>query len=148
MIPQRFSDEGPRADAALEKTLRIKLRIGVENRETGDSQGCCEGAAGRNLLPWSQPAAKNRVAKAGVDLAMERCSQIPTDGDERDDSGDEVGHYLNLSGYGELGASGQNGMPILTRLRLDAAAAKRATNFAATRKMMHAGAMPGDSAAV
>jgi hypothetical protein len=49
---------------------------------------------------------------------------IPIDGDERDDSGDEVSHFLHCSGYGEMRANSQDGMPVSARFRLDAGARK------------------------
>jgi hypothetical protein len=86
-------DKGAGADAAFEVALGEELRIGIEDGKAGDGEFGGEGAAGGNLLAGGEIAAKDGVAEACVDLAMEGGGGLTIDRDDGDDACGNVEHW-------------------------------------------------------
>jgi len=91
LFGERCGDEGAGADFTGEVALGEKLRVGVENRETGDAELRGQLAGGGNAFGGAQLAAQNGGAKAIIDLLMERVCGIAVDGEKGKEDGGAAG---------------------------------------------------------
>ena len=96
-------DECPCADARFEITLCQELRIGSEDRNSGNRKFRSQNASGGNLLPGRQVAMHDGRTESLVDLTMQRSRGFAIYKDKRRKNGRSFAHRATIVVISKLG---------------------------------------------